>query len=97
MDILSDNVTIDVTYALPPQYRNVENALSGGPMFFSDDDTNGCHSMDLPSEDFKGSAPPVTFSQDETHDHNLLPRMGVGIAKSPDSDNEQLVCVAVDC
>ena len=53
-------------------------------MFFSDDcDESESNSMDLPSEDFKGSAPPVTFSQDETHDHNLLPRMGVGIAKCP--------------
>ena len=63
-------------------------------MFFSDD--NNCNIMDLPSEDFKGSAPPVTFSQDETHDHNLLPRMGVGMAKCPESGNELLVCVAVD-
>jgi len=98
IDIMcDDDVTIGLTYALPPPYNNVENAIAGGPMFFSDDrGSNGCQSMDLPSEDFKESAPPVTFSQDETHDHNLLPRMGVGIAKNTDSDSEQLVCVAVD-
>ncbi|KAL7540951.1 hypothetical protein ACHAXR_011796 [Thalassiosira sp. AJA248-18] len=92
IDIVCDDVTIDITYSLPSTHSNVENAMAGGPMFFSDT----CHSMDLPSEDFRGSAPPVTFSQDETHDHNLLPRMGVGIAKCAVSDSEQLVCVAVD-
>ena len=63
-------------------------------MFFSDDD--GHDSIDLSSEDFKGSAPPITFSQDETHDHNLLPRMGIGIAKCSISGDEQLVCAAID-
>jgi len=94
IDLIDDDLTIGVTYELPRPYNNVENAIAGGPMFFSDHCENGCPSMDLPSEDFKGSAPPVTFSQDETHDHNLLPRMGVGIAKS--GGDEQLVCVAVD-
>lgn len=92
-DITNDDVTIDVSYELPPPYNNIKNAMSGGPMFFSDD--SGSKSMDLPSEDFRGSAPPVTFSQDETHDHNLLPRMGVGIART-ESGDEELVCVAVD-
>ena len=31
------------------------------------------------AEDFQKSAPPVTFSQDETFDQNLLPRMAAGI------------------
>ena len=67
-------------------------------MFFSEKicNHNDCHSMDLFLEDFKGSAPPVTFSQDETYNHNLLPRIGVGIAKCKDTGNKELVCVAVD-
>lgn len=89
--IMHDNdVEISVSYELP---LAIENAMAGGPMFFSDDD--GHDSMDLLVEDFKGSAPPVTFSQDETHDHNLLPRMGIGIAKS-NSGDQQLVCAAID-
>eukprot|EP00956_Cyclotella_meneghiniana_P012546 scaffold17839_cov72-Cyclotella_meneghiniana.AAC.13 len=86
-----DDVEINVSYALP---LPIENAMAGGPMFFSDDD--GHDSIDLSSEDFKGSAPPITFSQDETHDHNLLPRMGIGIAKCSISGDEQLVCAAID-
>jgi hypothetical protein len=99
---IRNSATLDVSYALPPPYDGAHNAMAGGPMFFSDDDDRGdgdggnCHSMDLPSEDFRGSAPPVTFSQDETHDHNLLPRMGVVIARCRDTGNEQLVCLAVD-
>ena len=38
-----------------------------------------------------GSAPPVTFSQDETYDQNLLPRMAVGL----DAHN-RLVFAAVE-
>ena len=89
---------IEVSYALPPPNDGIANAMAGGPMFFSDEICNhdDCHSMDLFLEDFKGSAPPVTFSQDETYDHNLLPRMGVCIAKCKDTGNEELVCVAVD-
>ena len=88
----------EVSYALPPPNDGIANAMAGGPMFFSDKIFNhdDCHSMDLFLEDFKGSAPPVTFSQDETYDHNLLPRMGVCIAKCKDTGNEELVCVAVD-
>ena len=37
----------------------------------------------------------LASSQDETHDHNLLPRMAVGISKTQDGCDE-LVCVAVD-
>ncbi|KAL7507589.1 hypothetical protein ACHAXN_004748 [Cyclotella atomus] len=85
------NIEISVSYDLP---STMINAMAGGPLFFSDED--GCTAMDLASEDFKGSAPPVTFSQDETHDYNLLPRMGIGIAKCPISGDELLVCAAVD-
>jgi hypothetical protein len=48
--------------------------------------------MDL----FKGSAPPMTFSQDEMYGHSLLPRMAVGIAKCKDTGNKELICVDVD-
>ena len=92
----SEAVNLDISYELPRDAM-VANAMAGGPMFFSDDPEHGCPSMDLPSEDFCGSAPPVTFSQDETHDHNLLPRMGLGLARGTGADGgDELVCVAVD-
>ncbi|EJK49198.1 hypothetical protein THAOC_31956 [Thalassiosira oceanica] len=82
------DLTIEVVdYSLPHPFSNVENAIAGGPCFFSESRDN----MDLQAEDFKRSAPPVTFSQDETFDRNLLPRMGVGLT----AENE-LICVAVD-
>lgn len=84
-----DDVSITVQYELPFE---LNNAMAGGPLFFSDNDNVGSNSMDLKSEDFHGSAPPITFSQDETFDRNLLPRMGVGTTK----DGEELFCVAVD-
>lgn len=49
-------------------------AIAGGPMLRQ----GGRPTLDLRAEDFWGSAPPVTFSQDETGDRNLLPRLGVG-------------------
>ncbi|KAL7529120.1 hypothetical protein ACHAWF_002849 [Thalassiosira exigua] len=56
----TDAMTIGVAYKLPPPHDSIENAIAGGPMFLSHSD---CQSMDLPSEDFRGTAPPVTFSQ----------------------------------
>lgn len=47
--------------------------------------------LDLGAEEFAGTAPPVTFSQDETFDQNLLPRMGVGLR-----DDGSLLFCAVD-
>jgi hypothetical protein len=47
--------------------------VSGGPRLL------GPRARDLASEDFAGSAPPVTFSRDETFDTNRLPRLGVGV------------------
>ena len=35
--------------------------------------------IDRDEEDFAKTAPPVTFSQDETFDQNLLPRMAAGL------------------
>ena len=52
----------------------VENAMAGGPVLLR----GGEPVLDLRGEDFWGTAPPRTFSQDETGDTNLLPRMGVG-------------------
>jgi len=82
-----DDVSITVQYKLPTRWQ-VYDAMAGGPLFFSDNDDT----MNLKSEGFRGSAPPITFSQDETFDRNLLPRMGVGTTK----DGEELCCVAVD-
>jgi len=92
--LLDNSLAMSVTYQLPAPFESIYSAMAGGPMLFSDESES--HIMDLPSEDFKLSAPPITFSQDETHDHNLLPRMGVGLAKCSDFGHEQLVCVAID-
>jgi hypothetical protein len=90
---INDNgVSISVQYKLPPSISDISDAMAGGPMFFSESVDGNDYSMELHAEDFRGTAPPVTFSQDETFDRNLLPRMGVGISK----DGEELICVAVD-
>jgi hypothetical protein len=34
--------------------------------------------LDLAGEGFVHGAPPITFSEDETFDHNLLPRLAAG-------------------
>jgi hypothetical protein len=61
--------------------------VSGGPLLLAD----GQPVLDMRAEDFWGSAPPITFSQDETGDLNLLARMLAGI------DGEgRLVVAAVD-
>ncbi len=61
--------------------------IAGGPMLLDGDAP--CPQMR--AEDFWGTAPPVTFSQDETGDHNRLPRLAVG-----QRDDGQLVFAAVD-
>jgi hypothetical protein len=80
----------NVSYTFPPERSNITAAMAGGPVLLSDDDPAD-EALDLPSEDFRGSAPPVTFSQDETFDRNLLPRMGAGVT----ADGE-LVLTAID-
>lgn len=65
----------------------VHAAIAGGPLLLQ----HGRPAIDLRAEDFWGTAPPVTFSQDETGDRNLLPRLAVGIA----GDGE-LVIAAID-
>ncbi len=49
-------------------------AMAGGPILRA----GGVPTLDHRAEDFHGSAPPRTFSQDETGDRNLLPRLAVG-------------------
>ena len=58
--------------------------MAGGPML-------SVAGISLPAEDFRGGAPPITFSQDETFDQNLLPRMAAGLR--PDGT---LVLAAID-
>jgi hypothetical protein len=50
-------------------------AIAGGPMLIE----HGRPTLDLPRDEFWASAPPVTFSQDETGDRNLLPRLAAGL------------------
>jgi hypothetical protein len=70
-----------VTYDLPP----VREAMAGGPLLVGDGP------LDLVREDFAGTAPPITFSKDETFDRNLLPRLAAGLT----ADGE-LVFAGVD-
>ena len=63
------------------------NAMAGGPALLQDGEVR----IERTPEDFAGSAPPITFSADETFDQNLLPRLGVGLR--PDGS---LVLACVD-
>lgn len=65
----------------------IRSAMAGGPMLME----GGHIHLDLASEDFAGTAPPITFSQDETFDQNLLPRMAAGL-----TDDGALLFAAVD-
>jgi hypothetical protein len=62
-------------------------AVAGGPRLLRD----GRVDLDRAADDLAGTAPPVTFSQDETYDQNRLPRLGVG--RRPDG---ALVFAALD-
>ncbi len=55
--------------------RALASAMAGGPRLLRD----GVVDLDRQKDDFAGSAPPVTFSQDETFDQNLLPRLVAGL------------------
>lgn len=59
---------------------HIQEAMAGGPTLLS----KGIKKIQLESEDFAKTAPPVTFSQDETFDQNRLPRMAVGKATNGD-------------
>ena len=77
-----------VSYSRPRMAGGfVHDGVAGGPLLLRD----GEACMDLRAEGFWGTAPPVTFSQDETGDRNTLPRLAAGI----DADG-RLVLVAVD-
>lgn len=65
----------------------VHTGIAGGPLLLRD----GRPVLEMREEGFWGSAPPVTFSQDETGDRNLLPRLAAGLR--PDGT---LVLAAVD-
>jgi hypothetical protein len=78
-----------VQYRLP-RMNETEHAvegIAGGPMIVSE----GRPVLNMREEDFWGITPPVTFSQDETGDQNLLARLAVGL----DSENN-LLFAAVD-
>ena len=64
----------------------IQQAMAGGPMLLGDPPN-----LDLAREDFCGTAPPITFSTDETYDQNLLPRMAAGI-----DHQGRLVFAAID-
>lgn len=75
---------------VPPQLTSggpAVHAIAGGPTLVRD----GRAVLDMRAEDFWGTAPPITFSQDETGDRNLLARMAVGVDGAG-----RLVAVAVD-
>lgn len=56
----------------------LQEAMAGGPRLLRE----GRIELDLVRQDFAGSAPPLTFSQDETFDQNRLPRMAAGLDAS---------------
>ena len=62
-------------------------AIAGGPMLVR----AGVPVLDMRGEDFWGTAPPITFSQDETGDRNLLARLAVGLDGAG-----RLVAAAID-
>ena len=64
----------------------ITTAIAGGPVLLE----RGTPTFDLRREDFWGTAPPVTFSQDETGDANLLPRLAVGTL------GDELLFAAID-
>jgi len=65
----------------------VAQAMAGGPTLLS----GGRIVLPLAEEDFTGLAEPLTFTQDETGDQNLLPRLALGLT----ADHEVIVA-AVD-
>lgn len=60
-----------VRYDIP---GHPSQAMGAGPLLVHETEPV----LDLAREDFAATAPPVTFSADETSDENLLPRMAVG-------------------
>lgn len=85
--VLNDNAPLPAVGDKLEWHSPFEQAMAGGPLLINQ--SQPC--LDLRSEDFWGTAPPVTFSQDETGDTNLLARLAVGI--TPDNT---LYALAVD-
>ena len=54
------------------------NYIHVPPMFFSDETSSMC----LESEDFKGSAPPITFSQDDNEQLDCVAIDGRNLGQS---------------
>lgn len=73
-----------VTWSLP---HSIDSAIAGGPRLLH----AGAILIDREAEELRGSAPPITFSQDETFDQNLLPRMAAGL-----TDDGTVLLVAAD-
>ena len=71
----------------PASGARLRCGIAGGPMLLD----AGRPVLDMRGEDFWGSAPPVTFSQDETGDRNSLPRLAAGL-----DTRGRLVLAAVD-
>ncbi len=72
---------------LGPSDAPVHSGIAGGPLLLSE----GRVDIDLQAEGFWGTAPPLTFSQDETGDRNSLPRLAAGTDEAGN-----LVLAAVD-
>ncbi len=68
-----------VRWLLP---RAPSQAVAGGPMLVRGGRAFEDLGAALAGEDFRGTAPPRTFSGDETGDQNLLPRMAAGLSPS---------------
>ncbi len=69
-----------VSFSAPQTRRGraVHDGVAGGPLLLD----SGQPCLDLRAEGFWGTAPPLTFSQDETGDRNTLPRLAAGIDAS---------------
>lgn len=83
------NVGEAVSFSAPCMANGtpVHDAVAGGPLLLEE----GAPCVDLRAEGFWGTAPPLTFSQDETGDRNTLPRLAAGI-----DAQGRLILVAVD-
>ena len=79
----------EVAWRLPeiPRAAPLRDAIAAGPVLVR----NGRKSIDLDREEFTPGVPPETFSEDETGDRNLLPRLAVGLTPT-----HQIVLAAVD-
>ncbi len=91
--VLSDprpwRVGAAVTFSAPRTRAGavVRDGVAGGPLLLRD----GQPCLDLRAEGFWGTAPPLTFSQDETGDRNTLPRLAAGV-----DAQGRLVLAAID-